>query len=312
MDARVTLTPAAELAARGPVRFPGESPEYRAARTALLAEELELRRHLERVAEQRRALPPGGQVAGDYQFEGEEGVVDFAGLFRDKQTLGVYSYMFGPQRERPCPMCTALLGPLDANAADLDQRMSLAVVARSPLDKLLAFKKERGWRNLRLYTDLNGNYSRDYFGLLPSGDEPDPGEQMQAQPPAWSRLEARAFSGLVIPDGRWIGPTTHRDVLVLRQAQDEDEFCSRSVEILILSLSKDEDFFPPSFERIPYLYFKLGYQSPPRPSGVMSRKFHSGTRSGAPRGSWPGSALSPVISPDQKWRIVPSRRLNTL
>jgi predicted dithiol-disulfide oxidoreductase (DUF899 family) len=122
MDARATLTPAAELAARGPVRFPNESPEYRAARTALLAEELELRRHLERVAEQRRALPPGGEVRGDYRFEGEEGPVDFAGLFRDKQTLGVYSFMFGPQRERPCPMCTALLGPLDGNAADLDQR----------------------------------------------------------------------------------------------------------------------------------------------------------------------------------------------
>ncbi|MBO9558341.1 MAG: DUF899 domain-containing protein [Caulobacter sp.] len=176
MDAPVTpsevsLTPAAELAARGPVRFPNESAEYRAARTALLSEEIELRRHLERVAQQRRELPPGGPVTGDYQFEGEEGIVDFAGLFRDKQTLGVYSFMFGPQRERPCPMCTALLGPLDANAADLDQKMSLAVVARSPLDRLLAFKKERGWRNLRLYTDLNGNYSRDYFGLLPSGDE---------------------------------------------------------------------------------------------------------------------------------------------
>jgi hypothetical protein len=31
MDARTTLTDAAELAARSPVRFPGESPEYRAA-----------------------------------------------------------------------------------------------------------------------------------------------------------------------------------------------------------------------------------------------------------------------------------------
>jgi hypothetical protein len=33
-----------------------------------------------------------------------------------------------------------------------------------------------------------------------------------------------------------------RRVLVLRQAQDEDEFDGRSVEILILSLSKKEDF----------------------------------------------------------------------
>jgi len=170
MDAK-TLTPAAELARRSPVRFPNESAEYRAARTALLAEEIELRRHLERVAAQRRALPPGGEVRGDYRFQGEEGPSDLAGLFGDKQTLIVYSFMYGPQRDRPCPMCTALLGPLDGNARDLDQRISLAVVARSPIERLLAFKRERGWQGLRLYSDLNGNYSRDYFGILPDGSE---------------------------------------------------------------------------------------------------------------------------------------------
>ena len=166
-----SLTPAAELAARGRVRFPDESGEYRAARTALLAEEIELRRHIERVAAQRRALPSGGEVRGDYRFQGEDGFTDFAGLFGDKQTLAVYSFMFGPQRERPCPMCTALLGPLDGNARDLAQRISLAVVARSPIERLAAFKRERGWRGLRLFTDLTGDYSRDYFGLLPDGSE---------------------------------------------------------------------------------------------------------------------------------------------
>ena len=69
-----------------------------------------MRRHIERVAAQRRALPPGGPVTGDYRFQGEDGPTDFAGLFGGKQTLVVYSYMFGPQRERPCPMCTNLLG----------------------------------------------------------------------------------------------------------------------------------------------------------------------------------------------------------
>jgi predicted dithiol-disulfide oxidoreductase (DUF899 family) len=53
-----TLRPSAELAARASKPFPNETQEYRAARTALLAEEIELRRHLERVAAQRRALPP--------------------------------------------------------------------------------------------------------------------------------------------------------------------------------------------------------------------------------------------------------------
>ena len=172
MDTRTDmLTPAAELAARSPVRFPNESEAYRAARTALLAEEIELRRHIERVSAQRRSLPPGGEVLGDYRFEGEDGPTDFAGLFGEKPTLAVYSFMYGPQRERPCPMCTALLGPLDGNARDLGQRMSLAVVARSPIERLAAYKRERGWGGLRLYTDLTGDYSRDYFGLLPDGSE---------------------------------------------------------------------------------------------------------------------------------------------
>jgi len=172
MDAKIeTLTPAAEMARDNPVRFPNESAQYRAARTALLAEEIELRRHLERVAAQRRELPPGGEVKGDYRFQTEEGPSDFAGLFGDRKTLAIYSYMFGPERERPCPMCTNLLGAWEGNAADIDQRISLVVVARSPIERLVAWKRERGWKNLRLVSDLNDNYSKDYFGLLPDGSE---------------------------------------------------------------------------------------------------------------------------------------------
>ena len=166
-----TLIPAKQLAAATNIRFPNESAEYRAARTALLAEEIDLRRHLERVAAQRRALPPGGAVDGDYRFLGVDGPSGFASLFGDKDTLAVYSFMFGPQRERACPMCTNTLGALDATARDLDQRLSLVVVARSPLARLQAFAETRGWRGLRLYQDINENYSRDYFGLLPDGSE---------------------------------------------------------------------------------------------------------------------------------------------
>jgi predicted dithiol-disulfide oxidoreductase (DUF899 family) len=167
------LKPASEVARSAPRRIANESAEYRAARTALLAEEIELRRHIERVAAQRRALPQGAPVKGDYRFQGEDGPTDFAGLFGDKQTLVVYSYMFGPQRERPCPMCTNLLGAWEGNAADIAQKVSLAVVARSLIARLLSWKEERGWRNLRLYSDLNGAYSRDVFAIAKAGsDEP--------------------------------------------------------------------------------------------------------------------------------------------
>jgi predicted dithiol-disulfide oxidoreductase (DUF899 family) len=165
------LEPARDLARQNPVRIPNESAEYRKARTALLAEEIELRRHIERVAEQRRALPPGGAVTKDYRFVGENGPVSFADLFGDKQSLVVYGYMFGPQRERPCPMCTSLLSAWDGEAADMQQRVALAVVARSPIERLVAFKQERGWRNLKLYSDVSGDYSHDYFGVTPDGGD---------------------------------------------------------------------------------------------------------------------------------------------
>jgi predicted dithiol-disulfide oxidoreductase (DUF899 family) len=171
MSANKVLTPASELARRNTVRFPNESQEYRRAREALLAEEIELRRHIERVAEQRRALPPGGKVEKDYRFEGERGHLGFADLFGDKQTLVVYSYMFGPQRERPCPMCTSLLSAWDGEARDVEQRVALAVVARSPIERLVAFKKERGWRNLKLYSDTTGEFSRDYHALTREGGD---------------------------------------------------------------------------------------------------------------------------------------------
>jgi predicted dithiol-disulfide oxidoreductase (DUF899 family) len=166
-----TLKPAAELARASDIRFPSERAEYRLAREALLVEEIELRRHIERVAEQRRALPPGGEVKKNYAFEGEQGFASFADLFGDKDTLVVYNYMFGPQRERPCPMCTSLLSAWDGEVPDIAQRVALAVVARSPIARLVAFKRERGWHHLPLFSDLSGEFSRDYHALTKDGGD---------------------------------------------------------------------------------------------------------------------------------------------
>ena len=170
-SASSTLTPAAELARASGMRFPNESAEYRRAREALLTEEIQLRRHVERVAELRRALPPGGEVKKDYAFMGESGPASFADLFGDKNTLVVYSYMFGPQRERPCPMCTSLLSAWEGEVPDIQQRVALAVVARSPIERLVGFKRERGWRYLPLYQDISAEFSRDYHGLTENGGD---------------------------------------------------------------------------------------------------------------------------------------------
>jgi predicted dithiol-disulfide oxidoreductase (DUF899 family) len=171
MADNTNLIPAAELAAKNKAHFPNESLEYRQARNALLAEEIELRRHIERVAALRRALPPGGGIPEDYTFGGHDGAVRISQLFGDKDTLVIYSMMFGPQRERACPMCTAMLTSWEGTARNLRERIALAVTARSPIERLLEFKKERGWQNLQIYSDTKGDYTRAYVSA-DDGDVP--------------------------------------------------------------------------------------------------------------------------------------------
>jgi predicted dithiol-disulfide oxidoreductase (DUF899 family) len=131
----------------------------------LLAEEMELRRQVERVAAHRRALPMGGEVREDYVFEGESGRTKLSQLFApDKETLAIYSFMFGPERERPCPGCTHFLDALEGSTRHILQRINFVVVAKSPVSRLQAFARERGWRHLRLLSTAGNNYDRDYFG----------------------------------------------------------------------------------------------------------------------------------------------------
>jgi predicted dithiol-disulfide oxidoreductase (DUF899 family) len=163
------LVSAETLAARNRARTPNESAAYRAARNELLAAEIELRRHAERVARQRRALPAGGEVPEDYAFVGENGPVTLSALFGDRETLVIYRYMFGPERKAPCPMCTSFMSSFESKIPDISRRVALAFVARSPIERLVAAKAERGWRNMPVYSDGSGNYTRDYV----SADDAD-------------------------------------------------------------------------------------------------------------------------------------------
>ena len=157
-----TLVPARELAAANKAHFPNESAEYRAARNALLVEEIELRRHVERVAAQRRALPAGGEIPQDFELVSESGAVRLSNLFGDKDTLMIYSMMYGPQRKAPCPSCTSFLSAWNGTAVNLRERVAIAVTARSPIERLVEYKKQRGFANLPFFSDMSGEYTRTY------------------------------------------------------------------------------------------------------------------------------------------------------
>ena len=166
------LTPATELAAKAKTPFPGASPEYEAARKALLAEEIEFRRHMTLLGEQRRALPPGPVITKDYRFKDEQAFeVGLQDLFGDKDTLVTYFWMYGPQRERPCPMCTNWLGSVNGNAADIKQRVALKILGRSSVERQFAFAQERGWRDLNFVQTIGDDYANDLGMLKADGSE---------------------------------------------------------------------------------------------------------------------------------------------
>ena len=161
------------------IRFPNESEEYRAARDALLDEEIALRRHTEAVAEQRRQLPLGGDVPTDYIFD-ESGsrTVRLSELFEDgKDSLLLYNFMFIPgdaglPLEAACPSCTSIIDAVDGEAPHISQRINLAVVAKAPIEQFEAHARTRGWRNVRLLSSASTTYNADYHGESDRGQNP--------------------------------------------------------------------------------------------------------------------------------------------
>lgn len=172
MAASGKLVPAEALVKTNQAHFPNESAEYRQARNALLVKEIELRRQIEEVSALRRQLPPGGEVTKDYRFVGENGPVALSDLFDGKDTLILYNYMFGPQRQDPCPSCTSYMATWEEKMADIEQRVSFVMVARSPIARLVAAKQARGWTHLKLVSDLSGDFTRDYVS---ASDDDIPG-----------------------------------------------------------------------------------------------------------------------------------------
>jgi predicted dithiol-disulfide oxidoreductase (DUF899 family) len=104
-----------------------------------------------------------------------------------KDSLVIYSFMFprdpsdqtpGPRDGQtarlplaagPCPSCTALLDQLDGAVEHASQHINIAVVAKAPLPRVVAFARERGWRRLRLLSSAGNSYNADYFAETPDG-----------------------------------------------------------------------------------------------------------------------------------------------
>ncbi|HUO70537.1 MAG TPA: DUF899 family protein [Solirubrobacteraceae bacterium] len=165
------------------IRFPGESDEYRRARDELLDAEVQLRRQEEAVAERRRALPLGGAIATDYEFDGWDARagaarrVRISELFADgKDTLFLYSFMWVPESQGapfvgPCPFCTSIVDSIDGALPHITQRINVAFASAAPIEQFRGHGERRGWRNARLLSGAPSSYSRDYRAEDEAGNQ---------------------------------------------------------------------------------------------------------------------------------------------
>ena len=157
-------------------RFPGESDEYRDARNKLLKAEIELRENIEKVAKLRRQLPLGGKIPRDYVVEelvgGEIEEIKLSELFKPgTNTLIIYSFMYGPRMENPCPACTAIIDGFNGFIHHLEQRVSFAVVAKSPIKRIVEFADSRNWSGLHLLSSEKNYFNSDYFAETEEGSQ---------------------------------------------------------------------------------------------------------------------------------------------
>ncbi|MGI9326391.1 MAG: DUF899 family protein [Pseudomonadales bacterium] len=147
--------------------YPNESEAYRAARDALAKEEELLVEKVKAVAAMRRKLPLGGLLQEDYTFtwatDGRCGEsVRFSELFDDKNTLMMYSFMYGPSWDNPCPSCTSLMDGFDRAAYSVSKHAAFVGIAKAPAEAISAFAQQRGWSQMDLVSGSGSSYQADY------------------------------------------------------------------------------------------------------------------------------------------------------
>lgn len=135
--------------------------EWLEERKKLLLREKEFTRLGDRLSAEKRKLP-WVKVGKEYVFDGPQGKETLAGLFAGRSQLLVYHFMFGPDWEEGCPVCSMVADNFDANAVHLAQRdVSLVVVSRARLSQIEPFKKRMGWK-FKWVSSYENDFNHDY------------------------------------------------------------------------------------------------------------------------------------------------------
>lgn len=135
--------------------------DWTAARLAFLEKEKAFTRARDELSAARRALP-WEKIETDYVFDGESGRVGLADLFAGRSQLLVYHFMFGPDWEVGCKSCTFWADNFARIAVHLNHRdVTLVLISRAPLDRLLAYRKRMGW-TFEWVSSLGNSFNHDF------------------------------------------------------------------------------------------------------------------------------------------------------
>ena len=127
--------------------------------------EKELTRRGDELAERRRELP-WVPVEEDFRFETSTGTKALIDLFDGRSQMLVYHFMFGPDYEAGCTVCSSIADNFNANAPHLNAAdVTVLLVSRAPLDRLDAYRERMGWDNLRWASTVGDDFNRD-LGFL--------------------------------------------------------------------------------------------------------------------------------------------------
>lgn len=133
-----------------------------AQRKALLAQEKELTRLRDRIAEDRRALPWVRIDDDAYVFDTPQGPRRLSELFQGRRQLLVQHFMFGPGWEEGCKSCSFMADHLDGMALHLAHRdIALLAVSRAPLADIQRFRARMGWR-FDWVSSHGSDFNRDF------------------------------------------------------------------------------------------------------------------------------------------------------
>ncbi|NUR77442.1 MAG: DUF899 domain-containing protein [Thermoleophilia bacterium] len=166
----------------------GTREEWQAARDELLAEEKELTRRGDELARKRRELP-WVPVEKDYRFETTDGTKSLADLFAGRSQLLIYHFMFGPDYEAGCPVCSSIADTLDPNAVHLKARdVTLICSSRASVEKLQRYKERMGW-SFNWVSTVGSDFHRE-LGFLHTREELEP--FLAGEIPPVVELNARA------------------------------------------------------------------------------------------------------------------------